>query len=136
MNEGGAQDCFSQLYKYAASNELVVSQHLLALFAEHLSKLIEWFLKYFADDDVEKFTWIQDPFHAQAPPESALVLALQLGYNPPTANIASILLEYITTGILEAIRLKSVPTGKTIGLRDGKASLHQKVVYMVRSSKS
>lgn len=68
MNEGGGQDCFPQLYKYAASNELVVSQDLMALFTEHLSKLTEWFSKYFAYDDVEKFAWIQDPFHAQAPP--------------------------------------------------------------------
>ncbi|VEN39588.1 unnamed protein product, partial [Callosobruchus maculatus] len=26
----------------------------------------EWFSKYFADDDVGKFAWIQDPFHTQA----------------------------------------------------------------------
>jgi hypothetical protein len=51
------------------SNELVVSQDLLSLFTEHLSKLTEWFAKYFADGNVEKFPWIQDPFHSQAPPE-------------------------------------------------------------------
>ncbi|XP_074036235.1 protein FAM200B-like [Leptinotarsa decemlineata] len=67
LNEGGSQDYFLQLYKYAASNELVVSQDLIALFTEHLAKLTEWFSKYFADDDVEKFAWIQDPFHAQSP---------------------------------------------------------------------
>nr|XP_023021166.1 zinc finger MYM-type protein 6-like [Leptinotarsa decemlineata] len=67
LNEGGSQDYFPQLYKYAASNELVVSQDLIALFTEHLAKLTEWFPKYFADDDVEKFAWIQDPFHAQSP---------------------------------------------------------------------
>ncbi|XP_045483145.1 zinc finger BED domain-containing protein 5-like [Harmonia axyridis] len=68
MNEGSGQDCFPQLYKYAASNELVVSQDLMVLFAGHLSKLTEWFSKYFGHDDVEKFAWIRDPFHAQAPP--------------------------------------------------------------------
>lgn len=41
MNEGGGQDCFPQLYKYAASTELVVSQDLMALFTEHLSPLVD-----------------------------------------------------------------------------------------------
>ena len=68
INEGSGQDCFPQLYKYAASNELVVSQDLKALFTEHLSKLTEWFSKYFADDEVEKFAWIQDPFNAETSP--------------------------------------------------------------------
>mgnify|MGYP002775206681 CR=1 FL=1 len=67
LKEGGGQDCFPQLYNYAASNELVVSQDLIALFTEHLAKLTEYFSKYFAEDDVEKFAWIQDPFHAQSP---------------------------------------------------------------------
>ncbi|KAL4703057.1 hypothetical protein ACJJTC_009739 [Scirpophaga incertulas] len=67
LKEGGGQDCFPQLYNYAASNELVVSQDLITLFTEHLAKLTEYFSKYFADDDVEKFAWIQDPFHAQSP---------------------------------------------------------------------
>lgn len=69
INEDGGQDCFPQLHKYAASNELVVSQNLMSLITEHLSKLTEWFSKYFAEDNVEKFAWIQNPFHAQAPPE-------------------------------------------------------------------
>jgi hypothetical protein len=51
------------------SNELVVSQDLLSLFTEHLSKLTEWFANYFAEGNVEKFPWTQDPFHSQAPPE-------------------------------------------------------------------
>jgi hypothetical protein len=51
------------------SNELVVSQDLLSLFTEHLSKLTEWFPKYFAEGNVEKFPWIQDPFHSQTSPE-------------------------------------------------------------------
>jgi hypothetical protein len=51
------------------SNELVVSQDLLSLFTEHLSKLTEWFAKYFAEGNVEKFPWIQDPFHSQIPPD-------------------------------------------------------------------
>ncbi|GBP96301.1 hypothetical protein EVAR_7584_1 [Eumeta japonica] len=53
MDEGAGQECFPQLYKYATSNELVVSQDLMALFTEHLTKLIEWFSKCFSDDDVE-----------------------------------------------------------------------------------
>ena len=67
MNDGGGQDCFPQLYKYATSNEVVVSQDLMALFTQHLSNLTEWFSKYFVDDDLEKFSWIQDPFHSQTP---------------------------------------------------------------------
>jgi hypothetical protein len=69
INEDGGQDCFPELHKYAASNKLVVSQDLLSLSTEHLSKLIAWFAKYFAEENVEKFAWIQNPFHAQAPPE-------------------------------------------------------------------
>lgn len=69
INEGGGQDYFQQLYIYATSKELIVSQELVAIFTEHLSKLIEWFSKYFANDDVEKFAWIQDPFHTQGPPD-------------------------------------------------------------------
>ncbi|VEN39056.1 unnamed protein product, partial [Callosobruchus maculatus] len=67
-NEGGDQDCFPQLYKYAGSNKLVVSQDLMALFTEHLWKLTEWFTKFCRNDDVKKFAWIQDPFHTQTPP--------------------------------------------------------------------
>lgn len=69
INEDGGLDCFPKLHKYAASNELVVSQNLLSLFTEHLSKLSEWFAKYFAEENVQKFAWIQDPFHTQASSE-------------------------------------------------------------------
>lgn len=69
INEDGGQDCFPQLHKFSASNDLVISQDLLSLFTEHLSKLTEWFAKYFTEENVEKFAWIQDPFHAPCPPE-------------------------------------------------------------------
>jgi hypothetical protein len=59
INEDGGKDCFPKLHKYALSNELVVSQNLLSLFTEHLSKLTEWFAKYFAEHNVERFSWIQ-----------------------------------------------------------------------------
>lgn len=69
INEDGGQDCFPQLHKFSASNDLVISQDLLSLFAEHLSILTEWFAKYFTEENVEKFAWIQDPFLAQCPLE-------------------------------------------------------------------
>lgn len=69
INEDGGQDCFPELHKFSASNELVISQDLLSLFTEHLSKLSEWFAKYFTEENVEQFAWIQDPFHAQSLPE-------------------------------------------------------------------
>jgi hypothetical protein len=68
INEDGGQDCFQKLHQ-CLSNELVVSQDLLSLFTEHLSKLTELFAKYFAEGNAEIFPWIQDPFHSQAPPE-------------------------------------------------------------------
>ncbi|KAK9887041.1 hypothetical protein WA026_019966 [Henosepilachna vigintioctopunctata] len=59
-----SQDCFSQLYKYPVSNEMVVSEYLMALFTEQLSKLNECFSKCFEDGNVKKYVWIQDPFRA------------------------------------------------------------------------
>lgn len=64
MNEGDGQDCFQQLYKYESSNKPVIAQDMMALFTVYLLKLIKCFPKYFANDDIEKFMRIQDPFHA------------------------------------------------------------------------
>ncbi|XP_067120756.1 zinc finger BED domain-containing protein 5-like [Centruroides vittatus] len=72
INEDGGQHCFLELHKCVVCNKVVVSQDLLSLFKEHLSKLSDWFAKYFEEDNVKKFAWIQDPFHAQAPPEFTL----------------------------------------------------------------
>lgn len=69
INDDGDQDCFPQLHTFSASNDFVIFQDLLSLFTEHLSKLTEWFAKYFTEENVEKFAWIQDSFHAQCPPE-------------------------------------------------------------------
>jgi hypothetical protein len=39
------------------------------VYARQYHAHLEWFAKYFAKGNVEKFPWIQDPFHSQAPPE-------------------------------------------------------------------
>ncbi|KAK4873943.1 hypothetical protein RN001_013303 [Aquatica leii] len=72
INESGGQDCFPQLLKFAAFYKHIVSQNLTMLFSEHLSKLIEWFLKHLSEDHVKKNASIENRFQAQAPPEFIL----------------------------------------------------------------
>jgi hypothetical protein len=47
-----------------------------SVFEEHLSQLINWFEKYFQEDNIDKFAWIQDPFRAKAPSEFTSVASV------------------------------------------------------------
>lgn len=67
INEDDLNDCFPLLHQFLTSNEISLSCNLKSLFEDHLSQLIKWFEKYFEADNIEKFTWIQDPFRAKAP---------------------------------------------------------------------
>jgi hypothetical protein len=40
-----------------------------SIFEEHISQLITWFEKYFQNDNIDTFAWIQDPFNATVPSE-------------------------------------------------------------------
>jgi hypothetical protein len=42
-----------------------------SIFEEHLSQLITWFEKYFQNDSIDKFAWIQGPLNATASSEFA-----------------------------------------------------------------
>ncbi len=69
MNDNGGKDCFPVLQQYMVCSGNNVSHSMLTLFTEHLSQLTDWFAKYFPEDQTEKFAWIQDPFHVEAPKE-------------------------------------------------------------------
>lgn len=40
-----------------------------SIFVDHLSQLVIWFEKYFQNENIDKFSWIQDPFNSTAPSE-------------------------------------------------------------------
>lgn len=69
MNEDGGKDCFPLLQQFVISNEVDFSRNIKSVFEEHLSQLINWFEKYFQEDNIDRFAWIQDPFRAKAPSE-------------------------------------------------------------------
>ena len=62
-------ECFSLLQQFLTSNGVDFSRGMKSIFEEHLSQLITWFEKYFQNDNIDKFAWIQDPFNASAPSE-------------------------------------------------------------------
>jgi hypothetical protein len=57
------------LQQFVISNGADFSQGMKSIFEEHLAQLITWFEKYFQNDNIDKFAWIQDPFNATAPSE-------------------------------------------------------------------
>ena len=69
MNEDGGKDCFLLLQQFVISNEVDFSHNIRSVFEEHLSQLSKWFEKYFQEDNIDKFAWIQNPFKAKAPPD-------------------------------------------------------------------
>ena len=51
MNEDGGEDCFPLLQQSVFSNEVDFSHNVKSVFEEHLSQLINWFEKYFQEDN-------------------------------------------------------------------------------------
>ncbi|XP_075048007.1 zinc finger BED domain-containing protein 5-like [Mixophyes fleayi] len=68
LNEDGYNDCFPQLHQFVKSNDAYLTHDLKSVFKQHLTKLSDWFEKYFPEN-MEKFLWIQDPFSTNAPSE-------------------------------------------------------------------
>ncbi|XP_075042389.1 SCAN domain-containing protein 3-like [Mixophyes fleayi] len=68
LNEDGYNDCFPQLHQFVTSNDAYLTHDLKSVFEQHLTKLSDWFEKYFPEN-MEKFLWIQDPFSTNAPSE-------------------------------------------------------------------
>jgi hypothetical protein len=64
MNEDGGKECFPLLQQFLTSNGVDFSQGMKSIFEEHLSQLIIWLEKYFQNDNIDIFAWIQDPFYA------------------------------------------------------------------------
>ncbi|KAL4153497.1 hypothetical protein QTP88_001330 [Uroleucon formosanum] len=69
MNEGTSKDSFSILQQFLTSNTVEISQDMKSIFEDHLSQLVVWFEKYFKNEDIDKFAWIQDPFNSIVPSE-------------------------------------------------------------------
>jgi hypothetical protein len=69
MNEDGGKECFPLLQQFLTSNGVDFSRGMKSIFEEHLSQLITWFEKYFQNNSIDKFAWIQGPFNATAPSE-------------------------------------------------------------------
>ena len=67
MNEDGGKECFPILQHLLTSNGIDFSRDVKSIFEEHLSQLIAEFEKYFKNDHMDKFSWIQDPFNVAAP---------------------------------------------------------------------
>ncbi|XP_067120061.1 zinc finger BED domain-containing protein 5-like [Centruroides vittatus] len=68
INKECISDCFPLLHQFVTSNETNLSCNIKSIFVDHLSELIKKFEKYF-EADIDKFTWIQDPFRAKTPSE-------------------------------------------------------------------
>ncbi|KAL4101100.1 hypothetical protein QTP88_012347 [Uroleucon formosanum] len=43
--------------------------NMKSIFVDHLSQLVIWFEKYFQNENIDKFSWIQNPFNSTAPSE-------------------------------------------------------------------
>lgn len=71
INEDGGKECFHLLQQFLTSNGVDLSRNMKSNFEEHLAQLILCFEKYFQNDNINKFAWIQDPFNATAPSEFA-----------------------------------------------------------------
>lgn len=69
MNEGTSKDSFLTLQQFLTSNGVEISQDMKSIFVDHLSQLVIWFEKYFQNENIDKFSWIQDPFNSTAPSE-------------------------------------------------------------------
>lgn len=67
MNEEEGNDCFNKLQEFMTSNEVDMSSDIKSIFQDHLLHLNNWFEKYFKNENIDRFTWIQDPFNAYAP---------------------------------------------------------------------
>lgn len=67
MNENGGKECFPILQHFLTSNGINFSYDIKSIFEEHLSQLVAGFEKYFRNDCMDKFSWIQDPFNVVAP---------------------------------------------------------------------
>ncbi|XP_075034451.1 zinc finger BED domain-containing protein 5-like [Mixophyes fleayi] len=68
LNEDGYNDCFPLLHQFVTSNDAYLTHELKSVFEQHLTKLSDWFEKYFPEN-METFLWIQDPFSTNAPSE-------------------------------------------------------------------
>lgn len=66
IDRDGINEYFLLLYQFVISNEVDLSCNIKSVFEDHLSQLIKWFEKYFQADNIDKFTWIQDPFRAKS----------------------------------------------------------------------
>ncbi|XP_067136877.1 uncharacterized protein [Centruroides vittatus] len=60
INEDGGKECFPLLQQFLTSNGVDFSRIMKSIFEEYLSQLITWFEKYFQNDNIDKFAWIQD----------------------------------------------------------------------------
>jgi len=69
MNKGTSKDSFLTLQRFLTSNEVEISQDMKSIFVDHLSQLVIWFEKYFQNENIDKFSWIQDPLNSTAPSE-------------------------------------------------------------------
>lgn len=69
MNEGTSKDSFLTLQQFLTSNGVEITQDMKSIFVDHLSQLVIWFEKYFQNENIDKFSWIQDPFNSTAPSE-------------------------------------------------------------------
>jgi zinc finger BED domain-containing protein 5/7/8/9 len=69
MNEDTSKDSFLTLQQFSTSNGVEISQDMKSIFVDHLSQLVIWFEKYFQNENIDKFSWIQDPFNSTAPSE-------------------------------------------------------------------
>ncbi|XP_075070632.1 protein FAM200A-like isoform X2 [Mixophyes fleayi] len=68
LNEDRYNDCFPLLHQFVTSNDVYLTHELKSVFEQHLTKLSDWFEKYFPEN-METFVWIQDPFSTKAPSE-------------------------------------------------------------------
>jgi len=69
VNEGKIKDSFPILQQFLTSNGSEISQDMKSIFVYHLSQLVIWFEKYFENENIGKFAWIQDPLNSIAPSE-------------------------------------------------------------------
>jgi hypothetical protein len=69
MNKDGGKECFPLLQQFFTSYGVDFSQGMKYIFEEHLSQLITQFEKYFQNDNIDKFAWLQYQFNATAPSE-------------------------------------------------------------------
>lgn len=64
-NENRRHRFFLLLQQFVTSNVINFSRDIKYLFGEHLRQFVDWFKKYFQEDNIDKFMWILDPFAAK-----------------------------------------------------------------------